>query len=252
MASILEQIKDNPLSRLPARIKQLPPALQVGAGALIGGAAATLTPVQIGVTKAATNTLNLIKANPIISGVTGIVGAGAIAREPTKAAQLVDKAIPTAQKGVSSLYDFGGDVAQITTPKDVLNVAKEHPLITSGLGLVLAGSAARGLSSGIILGKTLSEDNNKGFSSYLDYTPITPDIKTSSNSSGSGIPQLNDQKTRDSFDTTTASPSYPEPTTQLVSYTDKKPVARMKRKKAKTINTTPINIRNNILIANKG
>ena len=251
MASILSQLKDNPLSKLGPRLKELAPAQQVLAGGLIGGAAATLAPVQAGISKAATGAVALIKANPIISSVGGIIGAGAVAREPQKALKLVDKAIPTAQKGVSSLYDFGGDVAQIKEVKDIVNVAKEHPLITSGLGLLLAGGAARGVSSGIILGKTLAGDDNKQ-SSYLDYEPITPTQQTIPSQSpikpeSSGLIQ----KSESIQSPLPAASSYPEPATQLVSYSQTPPKTYKKRKKPKSIYRSPITIRNNILIANK-
>ena len=249
MTSILQQLKDNPLSKLSTRLKELAPAQQVIAGGLIGGAAATLAPVQVGISKAATGAVALIKANPAISSVGGIIGAGAVAREPQKALNLVDKALPTAQKGVSSLYDFGGDVAQIKEVKDIVNVAKEHPLITSGLGLLLAGGAARGVSSGIILGKTLAGDDNKQ-SSYLDYEPIIPNKNitpdTPSKDKDSGLIKDDDQQPP----SITPPPVNPDDSTQLVSYSQTPPTTYKKRKKAKNIYRSPITIRNNILISN--
>jgi len=50
-----------------------------------------------------------------------------------------------------------------------------------------------------------------------------------------------------------ASPTYPQEATQLVSYGDKKTSVKpySKRKKPQDLNTRPINVRTNIMIANK-
>jgi len=191
---------------------------------------------------AGTSVLNFIKANPIKSAVGGLIGFGAVRENP----KLITE-IPS--KTSSGLVNVGANIGKFTEEPSVssaLDIYKQNPFIAGGLtaaGLGLSAAAIAPTISSISQTQAIREQT-------AAITSATSGL-TSGSDLGSGL--INDKAitTLPYVPPLAASSTYPDPNTQLTSYTNREPTTYKKRKKSKTINRSAINIRNNILIANR-
>lgn len=202
--------------------------------------AALITPINtIGAVKAGFTALS--SGGKVAAVVGGVAGVGAVASNP----KLLSKAgeIPT------KITSLGSDVGTATlnpTKENLLAIYKNQPIIAGGLTAAGLGLIGKGLvGAGASVSNTLAIKEQT--EAYKDYTAGLEQAAAGLN------PQNNQSPLYYSAgDPVAASRSYPEAATGLVSYSDKPPVvARMKKRKSKTIYRSPINIRNNILIANR-
>jgi len=185
-----------------------------------------------------------IQSNPIKSAVGGLIGIGAVKENPKLLTE-------TPTKISTGLVNVGSNIGQFSkTPsvESALNVYKQNPFIAGGLtaaGLGISAAAVAPLISSASQTSAIREQTAAILGSTGKIDQLKNNIPTSS-MVGSGSSEIS------STQTPSLSASYPEPTTQLVSYADKKSVSTTRKKiKRKNINTSPITIRNNILIANK-
>jgi len=197
----------------------------------------------------ATGAKTTIQANPIKSTAIGIAGAGYVASNPYGAVK--DVATGT-NKLVGGLYNVGGNIRELQDNPTLANASKvftENPLIVTA-GAVSAGAlgyyglkAAQGFSSI----ETGTKDTSEFISKVKDTMPTLP-----TNIDTLPVSPLSPQGGNNSSMLPTGG-AYPAPNTD-VGYTnvDKLPSkSRTYKRKTQNLNIRPINIRNNIMIANK-
>jgi len=200
---------------------------------------------------------NVVKANPIKSAVGGLVGAGYVANTGVK------QSASDIAKGGGALVNFGGNLGEIRknpTWSNVLTTAKENPVISAGV----VGLAGYGLTKGGLYAyDTLKDKTTDTFTGGMSKLEDNPEYKKWA----SDMVALGEKEGTKSKDTTPqslpetgmspnnspipAGASYPADNTGVGYMTDKPQKKYTPRKKTKDLNNRPINIRNNIMIANK-
>jgi len=187
--------------------------------------------------------------NVAIAGGVGLLGYGVLS-ETKKPIQLVSKAPEAVVSGGKTIGKALESGSFSEAYGHLSGYAKEHPVATglAGLGaVIIGGKLVKGLLGTAYVGSKLDNINKK-----IDeggFTPVIPDILPTSDNKREGEKQDKITQTTPAL----ASPSYIEPATTQTGWiqeeTSKKAVST--RKKTKHLYKSPVNIRNNIIIANK-
>jgi len=217
----------------------------LGSG-IISSTTKAASPIVSSVSKnVASSITKTIAANPIKSAVVGLVGFGAVKENP----KLISEVPSKTATGLVSIGENIGQLSKNPSVSGVLDIYKDNPVLATGItalavgttGKIVAPLVSSYLQTSSIRDLTEEISNKVPEPSILSgVTPPSDTQKSNLISNQLDVPQ----------ELAKASPSYPEPNTQLVSYSDKK-LSTYKRKQTKTLNKSPTIIRNTILIANK-
>jgi len=175
-----------------------------------------------------------VKANPIKSSVGALIGAGVVAGNPRGTTKAIAQT-------PNALFNVGKNVGEFTaepTWQKAQAIYKENPIIAGGLtagGLYVAG---KGISSGItsLINTSAIREQTETIKTQ------TPQIM---------VPSIGTTTPQSISDNVPAMASYPAESTGVGYLTEKPQKKYVARKKTQNLNTRPIHIRNNIMIANK-
>jgi len=231
-------IEGSGLQNLSAGLKTAAVAVPLTKAAEIPGLAAKAVVAAKGVAASVGSSIgNYVKSNPIKSIAGGAVVTGAVVANPKIATSAPSKTI-------EGLYNTGYNIGQFTknpTTDSFGKIYADNPIIAGGLtaaGLYTVGKGAGAIGASLLNTGAIKEQTD-ALKSSTPTNMLMPAGTTTPQSTSTSVPAL---------------AAYPSPETGLTSYQIKSDNAVKKykpRKKTQNLNTRPINIRNNIMIANK-